>query len=107
MRDCIQEHVSPQSWMQQGARGYWTVDSDRVSTPPVGLGCFPRRQDRVERMLGEEMRHLDRQDHRCNPTDTGIDDLVATSNRMLRTGWAETYKGMDRRLILALWQARL
>lgn len=102
MRDCIQEDVSLQSWTQNGARGYWTVDSDRVSTPAAGLEYSPRRRERVERMLGEEMRHIDRQDHQRNATDTGIDDLAATSNWMRRTGWAETYKGVDRRLLLAL-----
>jgi hypothetical protein len=102
MRDCIEEHVSLQSWTQNGARGYWTVDSDRAATPPAGLECSPRRQERVERMLGEEMRHLDRQDRQRSATDTGIDDLAATSNWMRRTGWAETYKGVDRRLLLAL-----
>jgi phosphohistidine phosphatase SixA len=58
-------------------------------------------------MLGEEVRHLDRQDHQRNATDTGIEDLAATSNWMRRTGWAETYKGVDRRLLLALCEARL
>lgn len=102
MRDCIEEHVSLQSWTQNGARGYWTVASDRAATPPAGPECSPRRRERVERMLGEEMRHLDRQDHQRNATDTGIEDLAATSNWMRRTGWAETYKGVDRRLLLAL-----
>lgn len=105
MRDCIQEHVSLQSWTQNGARGYWIVDPEPIATPPADLECSPRRRERVERMLGEEVRHLDRQDCQRDATDTGIDDLAATSNWMHRTGWAETYKGVDLRLLLALRQS--
>lgn len=53
-------------------------------------------------MQGEEERYLAHQDGQRTSTDTGIDDLALTSNRMRRTAWAETYKGIDRRWLLAV-----
>lgn len=78
-RDCIPEHVSFQSWTQNGARGYWSVDLEPAAASQPDIECSPRRRERVERVLDEEVRHLNQQDHRRNMTDTGIGDLASTS----------------------------
>ena len=53
----------------------------------------------------EEPKRLENREHNRSTTDTGIDDLALTSNWMRRTGWAGTFAGVDRRLLLALSQS--
>jgi hypothetical protein len=57
----------------------------------------PRRRQRVN--------VLHEQDSRVVCDDIGIDDLAFTSDWMRRTKWAETYRAVDRRLLLKLREA--
>ena len=65
----------------------------------------PRRRQRVNALHEQEQERLMAQSGRVACDDTGIDDLASTSNWMRRTKWAETYRGVDRRLLIELRQA--
>lgn len=105
MRDEIIENLSLQSWTQNGPRQYWTVRSG-ASMPLLGsLEDSPRRRRRLNALHEQEEERLTAQDGRVACDDTGIDDLASTSNWMRRTKWADTYRGVDRRLLIELRQA--
>jgi hypothetical protein len=105
MRDEIVENLSLQSWTQNGPRQYWTVRSG-ASIPLLGsLEDSPRRRQRVNALHKQEEERLAAQDGRVACGDTGLDDLASTSNWMRRTKWAETYRAVDRRLLLKLREA--
>jgi hypothetical protein len=105
VRDEIIENLSLQSWTQNRPRQYWIVRSG-ASMPLLGsLEDSPRRRRRVNALHEQEEERLTTQDGRVACDDTRIDDLASTSNWMRRTKWAETYRGVDRRLLLKLRQA--
>jgi hypothetical protein len=64
----------------------------------------PRRRRRLNALHEQEEERLAAQDGIVACDDTGIDDLASTSNWMRRTKWAETYRDVDRRLLLKLRQ---
>jgi hypothetical protein len=105
MRDEIVENLSLQSWTQNGPRQYWTVRSG-ASIPLLGsLEDSPRRRQRVNALHKQEEERLAAQGGRVACDDAGIDGLASTSNWMGRTKWAETYRAVDRRLLLKLREA--
>jgi hypothetical protein len=105
VRDEITENLSLQSWTKNGPRQYWIVKIG-ASMPLLGsLESSPRRRQQVNALHEQEQERLMAQSGRVACDDTGIDDLASTSKWMRRIKWAETYRGVDRRLLLKLRQA--
>ena len=74
-----------QSCTQNGARGYWIVDSCEHAAPsvaPLTSRCSPRHQQRLAVLHEEERQRVQDKEHHRLATDTGIDDLALTSNWM-------------------------
>lgn len=105
MRDEIIEDLNLQSWTQNGPRQYLIVRSGASMALLGSLESSPRRQQRVNALHKQEQERLMAQSGRVACDDTEIDDLASTSDCMRRTKWAETYRGVDRRLLLKLRQA--
>ncbi|KAK3680383.1 hypothetical protein LTR37_021276 [Vermiconidia calcicola] len=105
LRDEIRDNLRLQSWTQNGARGYWIVNTSEQTAPSVAphtSECSPRRHQRVAVLHEEERQRVQDNEHHHLATDTGIDDLALTSNWMRRTGWADTFAGADRQLLSQL-----
>jgi hypothetical protein len=105
VRDEIIENLGLQSWTQNGPRQYWIVSVEASMSLLGSLEDSPRRRQRVNALHEQEHERLMAQSGRVACDDTGIDDLASTSNWMRRTKWAETYRGVNRRLLLSLRQA--
>lgn len=105
-RDGIRDNLRLQSWTQNGPREYWIVGpgEQTLLTPAAadGVAGSPRRRRRLAELHMEEQRRIAAADQRCSATDTGTDDLACTSSWMRRTGWATTFAGTDRVLLLLL-----
>ena len=66
-------------------------------------------QDSMPRLLRLKALHCKEQDHLVSKykmlvTDTGSTDIALNTNWMRRTGWAQTFAGADRRLLVKLAQ---
>ena len=68
----------------------------------ANIDFSPRRQRRVVELHEAEACRLAEGDWNRSAIDTGVDDLALTRNWMRRTGWACTFYGVDRRLLLRL-----
>lgn len=103
--DLIHENLSLQSWTQNGPRGYWIVAaSEHLPEAPTAtdVSCSPRRRQKVAKLHEEEQQRIVAERQQRSAIDTGTDDLALTSNWMRRTGWATTFAGVDRLLLLRL-----
>jgi hypothetical protein len=107
LQDGVVRDAMLQSWTQNGQREYWVVQSDSRpesrANQPAGEQS-PRRQAQVTAMLQREREHIARMEVAQQASEPADDDLALTTNWMRRTGWAETYAGADRRLLLQLAQ---
>jgi len=84
---------------------FWIVDCSGgllAQLAPANIDFSPRRQRRVAELHAVEARRLAEGDWNRSAIDTGVDDLALTSNWMRRTGWARTFHGVDRCLLLRL-----
>ena len=101
----VHDEVRRQSWTQNGAGGYWIVDSRDSLLARLAAACSessPRRQRRVAKLCEAETHRLAEGKLNRSATDAGIDDLALASNWMRRTNWARTFDGVDRRLLMRL-----
>jgi hypothetical protein len=102
LRDSIRENLVLQSWTQNGRRRYWVVCATAEGTAPAN--STPRRRARLAALHQEEQEHIAINLRGQSTTDTGSDDLALTSNWMRRTGWAQTFAGANRSVLLTLTQ---
>jgi hypothetical protein len=98
--------LSLQSWGRYSAAGCWIVKPDHPSVQIIDDSLL---QDSMTRLLRLEALHREEGDHlltkyKTSVTDTGNTDMALNTNWMRRTGWAETFAGADRKLLVQLAQ---
>ena len=99
--------VSLQSWSQQGKRQLWIVVRNDVdleqTTRPKAAHFSPQRLQRLSEIHDAERARVARRNHAAS----GVicDDPILASNWMRRTGWAKTFHGIDRSVLLRLVQS--
>jgi hypothetical protein len=96
-----------QSWDRNGAYGYWIVEADRSASASSTfdnsqLQESALRLQRLEQMHRDERERLISSQKVTN--DMGSCDMALNTNWMRRTGWAETFAGADRKLLVQLAQ---
>ena len=73
-----------------------------ASAATADIYCSPRRRQRVAELHEDQQRRIADNEHGQSTTDPGLDDMALTSNWMRRTGWATTFAGINRRVLLTL-----
>jgi hypothetical protein len=108
----LREHgvngVMLQSWDRNGAYGYWTIKDDRSPAASSSTSDNSLLQESASRLQRLEQLHLDERERlissRKVTNDIGSCDMALNTNWMRRTGWAETFAGADRKLLVQLAQ---
>ena len=106
LHDHVVSGLSLQSWGWHSAAGYWIVEPDR---PILQTPDDSQLQDSIPRLFRLEALHRNERDHliaryKASATDTGNTDMALNTNWMRRTGWAQTFAGADRKLVVKLAQ---
>jgi hypothetical protein len=93
------EVLSLQSWSENGATGFWIIQSpDGMSK--LDATSISRRQ-RLEQLHNLEHRALSVQ-HANTSSDVGGSDMTLVNNWMHRTGWNELFASSDRAILIKL-----
>ena len=103
IRDLIRTGLNLQSWTQNGSgQGFWIVASNEQATVVPAWNCSPGRIRTLDALHRQERERIARDDGAHSATDVEDKDLALISNWMRRTRWAETYKGLDRKVLWGL-----
>lgn len=105
LRDDVMDGTFLQSWVQNGARDFWLVESDGARV----AGHFDdtlhqtsiSRRSRLEELHSTERERMTNR-HSAAVTDVGSADMSLTTNWMRRTGWAEMFADANRDLLVRL-----
>jgi hypothetical protein len=106
LHDYVVSGLSLQSWGWHSAAGYWIVEPDPSIAKPLDDSLL---QDSMPGLLRLETLHRNERGHlitryKASATDTGTTDIALNTNWMRRTGWAQTFAGADRKILVKLAQ---
>lgn len=94
-----------QSWDRNGTYGYWIVRAD-PSASAVSTFDNSLLQESASRLHRLEQLHRDERERLAGrqkvTNETGSRDMALNTNWMRRNGWAETFAGADRKLLVQL-----
>lgn len=97
-----------QSWVKEGTRTYWIVNSEHSSTlsapgpapDSTQHGRAQREPSRLEQLCQAERTRL--VEHREATRDEELPDLTTTSPWMKRTEWPTMHRGVDRGVLVRM-----
>jgi hypothetical protein len=96
-----------QFWDRNGAYGYWIVKADRSvsASSTFDNSLLQQSASRLQRL--EQLHHDERErliGRQKTTSEIGGRDMALNTNWMRRTGWAETFAGADRKVLVQLAQ---
>jgi hypothetical protein len=107
LRDHIRNDLLLQSWTQNGS-AYWIVGVNggnnlgaHLDTPQAS----PKRRQKLAALHERELQRARNEEARQQGKDLLASGLALTSNWIRRTGWLETFAGVDRSLLSRLASA--
>ncbi|GAB7336112.1 hypothetical protein MBLNU13_g08907t1 [Cladosporium sp. NU13] len=107
LRDHIRNDLLLQSWTQNGS-AYWIVGVNggnnlgaHLDTPQAS----PERRRKLTALHERELQRARNEETRLPGENSSASDLALTSNWMRRTGWLETFAGVDQQLLSRLGSA--
>ncbi|KAM0714509.1 hypothetical protein Q7P37_009803 [Cladosporium fusiforme] len=107
LRDHLRKDLFPQSWTQNGST-YWIVVLNEANNSGPHLDtpqASPQRRQNLTALHERELQRARNEETRLPGEDSSASDLALTSNWIRRTGWLETFAGVDRQLLSRLGSA--
>lgn len=108
LQDHVRRGLMLQSWDRNGAYGYWIVEQDGTSATHSSVDSSLQQTSapRLQRLEQLHLEGLNRVNSRRTDATNGFGkcDMALNTNWMRRTGWAETFAGAERRLLVRLAQ---
>jgi hypothetical protein len=107
LRDHLQKDLCLQSWTQNGS-AYWIValnEGDDLGPHLDAAQASPQRRQKLTALHERELQRVSNEEAQLPRGGSSASDFALTSNWIRRTGWLETFSGVDRRLLSRLGSA--
>jgi hypothetical protein len=107
LRDRIRNDLLLQSWTQNGS-AYWIVGLNEGNYLGTNLDtpqASPKRRQKLTALHERELQRARNEEARQQGEGSLASDLALTSNWIRRTGWLETFAGVDHQLLSHLASA--
>jgi len=105
--DHLRKDLFLQSWTQNGS-AYWIValnEGNDLGAHLDNAQASPQRRQDLTALHERELQRARNEEARLPGEDSSASDLALTSNWIRRTGWLETFAGVDRQLLSRLGSA--